>query len=305
MRAIPVTALTMLCLCFRSAAADERAADTTGDAAFLAMVNRPVALEVQGAERVQVRENLPYRSVAGGALRADVYLAARGGGPAPVVILVHGGVGPEFPVRPKDWGFYTSWGRLLAASGLTAVTFNHRLGYPEPAIDEALSDVDSLAAFVRRQAAGWGADPGRIAIVTYSAGGMLLAPWIRETRPGVRCIVAFYPIIDLRVAKHLQQHLRPEQLEAYSAGSHLAKSARTMPPLLLIRAGRDQIPDLLAGVDRFVAEALAANAPLTLANLPDAPHGFDNGRADPRTLEVLRQTLAFLTTHLSGGTAKR
>ena len=44
-----------------------------------------------------------------------------------------------------------SWGRALAASGMTAITFNHRLGFPEPAIVEAHSDLDSLGAFVRRK----------------------------------------------------------------------------------------------------------------------------------------------------------
>jgi acetyl esterase/lipase len=248
-----------------------------------------------------VRKNLTYRTVAGAALRADVYPAVDAKGRAPVVMLVHGGVGPEFPLRPKDWGFYTSWGRMLAASGMTAVTFNHRLGFPDPMIEQAHSDVDSLLAFVRRSAAGWGADPGRIALAFYSAGGMLVAPWIRETPPSVRCIVAYYPIIDLRVAGHLKPRLRPDQLEAYSAGTHLAQRAATMPPMLLVRAGRDQIPDLLPGVDRFVAEALAANAPLTLVNLPEAAHGFDNGGAEPATLETLRGTIAFLKAHLGEG----
>ena len=301
MRAIRATTLALTCLIVRPAAADDRAADTTGNAAFIAMVNRPVALKVAGTERVRVRPNLTYRTVAGAALRADVYPAVDARGLAPLVILVHGGVGPEFPLRPKDWGFYTSWGRMLAASGMTAVTFNHRLGFPDPMIEEASSDVDSLLAFARRNAGAWGTDPGRIALAAYSAGGMLIAPWIRVTPPGVRCIVAYYPIIDLRVAAHLKQRLRPDQLEAYSAGSHLAQRAATMPPMLLVRAGRDQIPDLLPGLDRFVAEALAANAPLTLVNLPDAAHGFDNDRAEPGVLETLRGTIAFLKAHLGEG----
>lgn len=301
MRAISATSLVLACLVIHTATADDRAADTTGNAAFIAMVNRPVALKVSGSERVRVRGNLTYRTVAGVALRADVYPAVDARGPAPLVILVHGGVGPEFPLRPKDWGFYTSWGRMLAASGMTAVTFNHRLGFPEPMIEEAGSDVDSLLAFARRNAGAWGADPGRIALAAYSAGGMLIAPWIRATPPGTRCIVAYYPIIDLRVATHLKQRLRPDQLEAWSAGTHLATGAASMPPMLLVRAGRDQIPDLLPGLDRFVADALAANAPLTLVNLPSAAHGFDNGSAEPATLETLRATIAFLRAHLGEG----
>ena len=305
MKVLGITGLLLACATAGPASAEDRAPDTTGNAAFLAQVDRPVVLQVPGTARVHVRENLAYRTIEGGTLRADVYLARGVRGPAPIVILVHGGVGPEFPLRPKDWGLHRSWGRLLAASGMTAVTFNHRLGFPEPAIEEAHSDLDSLAAFVRRHAAEWGADPGRLALATFSAGGMLLAPWIRDSPPGLRCLVAFYPIIDLRISTHLQRYLKFEQLEAYSAGAHLAKAAATMPPMLVIRAGRDQIPDLLPGLDRFVEQALDANAPLTLVNLPEAPHGFDNDRADPRTLAVLRQAIEFLEAALAAGAARR
>ncbi len=31
------------------------------------------------------------------------------------------------PIAPKDWGQYQSWGEALAASGLAALAFNHRM----------------------------------------------------------------------------------------------------------------------------------------------------------------------------------
>jgi acetyl esterase/lipase len=285
--------------------AAEAAPDTTGLAGFLAMVNRPVVLRVPGTDRVRVIEDLAYRTVTGVDLSADVYASQRPGPRTaplrPIVILLHGGVGPELVPRPKDWGSYRSWGRLLAASGWVAVTFNQRLGYPEPEIENALADVESLVTFVRARAKGWGGDPDRVAFVSYSAGGMLLAPAIRHRPAWLRCIVAMYPIIDLRGSAHLRRYLRPEQLEEYSAGSHLAQSAATMAPLMIVRAGRDQIPDLLAGVDRFVQEALAADAPVVLVNHRQAAHGFDNDEATPRTLNVLRWVLDFLAENLRSG----
>jgi acetyl esterase/lipase len=273
--------------------------DTTGLAGFLAMVNRPIVLTAPGADRVRVRENLTYRTVAGRPQLADVYVPRAG--KAPIVVLVHGGVGPELPLRPKDWGFYRTWGRLLAASGMVAVTFNHRLGFPAPELEAAGEDVDSLFAFVRGRAKEWGGDPDRIALMSFSAGGMLLAPQIRDSPPWLRGIVALYPIIDLRGSAHLERQLTPAQLEAWSAATHLPAAAAKMPPLMVVRAGRDQIPDLLAGLDRFAAEALRTNAPVVLVNHPDAPHGFDNDTATPRTLEVLRLTIGFLKSRLVEG----
>jgi acetyl esterase/lipase len=74
-----------------------------------------------------------------------------------------------------------------------------------------------------------------------------------------------------------------------------------MPPLLIVRAGRDEIPGLADSIDRFVDEALARNAPVTVVNHPEAPHGFDNQLDTPRTREVLGQVLAFLRFHLRAG----
>lgn len=72
-------------------------------------------------------------------------------------------------------------------------------------------------------------------------------------------------------------------------------------PLLLVRAGNDQIPTLLDSVDRFIAAALAADYPLTVVNKPGGAHGFDNSEPDERSREIIRQTLAFYGEHLKAG----
>ncbi len=41
-----------------------------------------------------------------------------------------------------------------------------------------------------------------------------------------------------------------------------------MIPMLIARAGRDEVPLLNEALDRFTAKALAANAPLTVINHP-------------------------------------
>jgi hypothetical protein len=44
--------------------------------------------------------------------------------------LYDAGYGSSSPIpaqaRPKDWGVFDSYGRMLAASGLVAIAFNHR-----------------------------------------------------------------------------------------------------------------------------------------------------------------------------------
>jgi acetyl esterase/lipase len=78
----------------------------------------------------------------------------------------------------------------------------------------------------------------------------------------------------------------------------LTESTGKLPPIFVARAGKDQIPDLLPGLDRFVAEALARNAPLVLYNQPDGEHGFDNQEGDPRSREIVREAVEFLKRNL-------
>src|SRR2546430_5088669 len=114
-----------------------------------ARVARPVALRVPGMEAVRMKRDLVYSREG---LRLDAYVPPRAGR-FPVVMLLHGGVPDEVPVRPKDWGLYRSWGRLLAASGFTAIIPDQRIGFPDPRLAFAAQDVESALGYVHGHAA--------------------------------------------------------------------------------------------------------------------------------------------------------
>jgi acetyl esterase/lipase len=193
---------------------------------------------------------------------------------------------------------YRSWGRLLAASGFVAIAFNHRLGFPAPHMDDAAADLSAMLGTLRREARTLHADPERLALVAFSAGGPLLTEALREPVAGVRALAAFYPFLDLRPSTIHQRSMSPEQLLRYSAAAQLETTTARRMPFFLARAGRDEIPDILPGIDAFVGAALAAGTPLTFFNHPQASHGFD-ADPDPRTREVLEGFLAFLKAHLA------
>jgi hypothetical protein len=46
-------------------------------------------------------------------------------------------------------------------------------------------------------------------------------------------------------------------------------------PLLVVRAGRDELAGVNDAIDRFVAHALASNLPITLINHATGAHSFD------------------------------
>ncbi len=258
----------------------------------------PVLYRLPGMDSVKVHSNLKYSSVDNPHLLMDVYtppnlaIDER----RPIVVCVHGGTGPQY--RPKDWGVFQSWGRLLAPAGFVGVTFTHRLGYPRPFLSEAAADLSNAIDYVRANAVSWNADRDRICLVAWSGGGPLLATALREKPSFVRCLVAFYAFLDCRQSPSHVEHESPETLSAFSPITCLHGGASSMIPIFVARAGQDQIPTMNDSIDRFTASAIAANAPITFMNHPFGEHGFDNQNDDERSREIIRSAIAFMHTHL-------
>jgi acetyl esterase/lipase len=270
----------------------------------IAAARRPVVMTLPGMDKVQVTRNLRYSDRTEPHLAMDVYRPAglKAGDIRPAVIFIHGGVPPGAPA--KEMGVYTSYGRLMAAQGLVGVTFTHRLGFPKTMIREGGADVASAIAYVRAHAAELNVDPARLCLAAYSAGGPMLAPYLHDAPPYIRCLVAYYPIFEIEDSNWHKAAETPDTLAGWSPLRQLDKPGRK-PPLYLARAGADEIPQLLVGLDRFIAEAVKRDYPMTLANNPGAPHSFDITGATPRTLEILEETFAFVKRHLGGDTPKK
>jgi acetyl esterase/lipase len=264
----------------------------------IAAARRPVVMSLPGMDQAVVTKDLRYSDLTEARVAMDVYRPAglkarerRG-----AVVFIHGGGPPGAPM--KEMGVYTSYGRLIAAQGLVGVTFTHRQGYPERTT-EGGADVAAAIAYVRAHAAELNIDPDRLCLAAYSLGGAMLTPYLKDAPPYVRCLVAYYPMMDLEASARHRAAEKPGVLAAWSPIRHLGGPGRKAP-LFLARAGADEVPDLLPGLDRFVAEAVKADYPLTLANNPGAPHSFDITEPTPRTLEILAETFGFLRRHLDG-----
>lgn len=252
--------------------------------------------QVPGTDRVRVDRNRPYKTVSGVALLADVYRPADTAAPCPAVVLIHGGPVPAGST-PKDMGCFISWGETLATSGLAAVTFNHRF-YGGAQLLEAARDVEDALAWVRSEGANLGIDSARLALWAFSGGGPFLSLALREGAPGLRALVAYYAALDLREKPPgPAAPISDEDRLALSPAYHV-ESGRPVPPLLVARAGLDH-PFLNATIDRFIAAALARNAPLEAVNHPEGRHGFDILDDDPRSREIAARTIEFLRTHLA------
>jgi acetyl esterase/lipase len=258
----------------------------------------PILYMLPGMERVRVQRGLVYKSIAGEDLTLDVYVPPDlpSGSRRGAVLLVHGGSQPEHVARIMSSKPYTSWCRLLAASGLIAVLFKHRTDESYTRLPEAASDVDDLLTYVRRYSAVLQINPEALALWTASSGPLPgLRTALREAPSSIRGIVVYYGLMSLlNRAYFTYSEEELPLLQDYSPTYHLSRQDPSrIAPLFIARAGRDRV-FLNDSLDTFINVALQRNIPLTMYNHPRGEHGFDVLTDDARTRAIIRATLAFL-----------
>lgn len=261
-------------------------------------VMMPVVYRVAGMNKVKVVPNLKYTAASDPNLLMDFYLPPNLSktDKRPVVIFIHGGAKPEY--TPKDWGIYTSWGRLIAASEFVGVTFTQRLEYPNKSLENAGQDVTDAIKYVRVNADKYNIDKDRICLVAFSAGGSMLPAAMRGNTPFIKCVVGFYAFMDLSQTDYLKTE-SAEMLKTFSAITYLEKDVNKLPPMFIARAGLDEVPTMNDSIDRFTKEAIAKNIWLNFANHPNGVHSFDNQTDDARSREIIRQAIEFIKINLA------
>src|SRR5690348_10915637 len=96
------------------------------------MTRKPILYRIPEMDAVTIRKDIPYRDAAAGPLTFDLYLppALSPGARVPVVIFVSGYTDPALQAflgcRLKEWESYVTWARLIAASGMAAITYTTR-----------------------------------------------------------------------------------------------------------------------------------------------------------------------------------
>jgi len=265
------------------------------DATFDEIVSLPLVYTAPNIDRVIEKRDLTYKKTPDGELRLDAYLPRDSRTAHPVVLFIHGGVGPG--THPKDWGIYRSWGRTIAASGFVAVIPNQRLGFPARRYAEGAGDLRDAMEFIRTHLREMRA-ADRFCIIAFSGGGPLLSPFLKSPPADVKCLVGFYPILDTADTNNAEAEVTDELRREYSAVATLAGHEAAPIPILIARAGHDQIPGVKESIERFSAIALEKNANLTLLNHPTGKHGFDFLNDDERSREIIVTAIEFMKRHL-------
>ncbi|MDQ3435780.1 MAG: alpha/beta hydrolase [Actinomycetota bacterium] len=267
-------------------------------------------------------ETVTYARPGGEELEADVWRPP-GGGPAgeadaakgrPAVIVVHGG-----GWRSGERGDFPRWNAWLASKGYVVFDIDYRLS-PPPSWRDAPADVRCAVGWVKENAARYGVDPERVALMGRSAGGhlALLTAYTQGSAPtpgcdarnlqdtGVAAAVAFYPPTDLARLSSLGYlggmdrfigGTRDAVPERYRLLSPVLRVDPRAPPTFLAHGGDDQI--VPPAQSELLADRLReAGVPHRLVELPWANHTFDflwGGWGSQITRSTLQE---FLEVHL-------
>ena len=253
-----------------------------------------VVLEIPGMQQVQVRRDVTYRTQRGDGLGMDVYYPPNADTRLPAVIFIAGysdiGAMALVGFKLKDMGCYVSWAQLVGASGLVGITYSSATP-PE--------DAQAVLRFVRENAAELNVDPTRIGIWAASGNGPTALSLLMSADARLRCAVMCNTyMLDLEGDSTVSEMSENFRFAAPNDGKTVADlDAGT--PMFVVRSGLDEVPGLNGTLDRFVTSAVELNRPLTLVNLPEAPHSFDTLHDTDESRLVVTQILAFMRSHLT------
>jgi len=264
-------------------------------------LSRPIVYAVPGMDKVDVRPDIVYKRDGKDEMRMDICIppGLAAADLRPGVIFIHGGPLGRNPFPgAKDWGVFRSYGRLMAASGLLGITFDHRyISMGAKDLETSFGDVEEAIGFVRANAATYHLDPERIALWVFSGGGPHLSIGLRGDATFIRCLVSYYALLDLS-ASAARLGESPQALDKFSPLAWLNKPYGYLPPVLIGRAGLDST-DINRSVEAFVFRMFALNADINLLNHPLGRHGFDVYDDDEQSRDVMAATVAFLKSRLA------
>lgn len=229
--------------------------------------------------RVEVEEGVVFGAADGRDLRCDVFHPPSPDGPAPGVLLLHGG-----GWRTGDRTQLRGYGILLAREGYVCVASEYRLA-PGAAWPAQLDDVQAALRWMRGGADSLGIDPDRLVVEGNSAGGHLALLAATTAGVDVAAVIAVYPPTVLKRvpsddfdASDFDWEPDGPWAQAAADASPINHVTPAHPPTLLIHGAEDEIVSVRASLELY--EALtAASVPVELHVYAGQPHAFD---AEPR-----------------------
>jgi arylformamidase len=213
--------------------------------------------------RVPCRLDLPYGD--GENERLDFFPAGRDG--APLAVFIHGGYW-----RSLDKSDFSFVAEPLTAAGAHVALLNYAL-CPKVTVGHIVGQARAGLAWLHRNAAALGADPGRLVVYGHSAGGHLAAMCLVADGPAapVKGALALSGLFDLEPIRHMsvQADVRLTAAEARALSPiHLRPAAAP----LILAAGALEGDEFRRQSRDFAAAWKARGVPVETMEMPGRNH---------------------------------
>jgi hypothetical protein len=251
-----------------------------------------VAYEVAGMKDAIINKDIPYLKTADSALKMDIYYPPKFDfkSKIPAVIFVFGytnsGQLKTAGWQLRKWSAYTSWCRVVAASGIAAIVYE--TVNPE-------NDLNSLMDYINTNAVKLSIDAGKIGAYACSANTpVALANILNSSNNYFKCAAIYYGIFldtdfkDLSVIDTLSKNMGfiPSRLPESSTW-------KKNIPILIVHAGKDFVPHTDESLTLFLNKAVKQKVAFTLIHYATGIHGFDIYDDNKEIREIIKTTLEF------------
>lgn len=244
-----------------------------------------LAYALPGMDQVEV-VNLTYAYLGEKPLTMDVYYPPGMESDAQLPVVVFG-LGYRMSKEAlRNSHQYTSWGKLVAAAGMAAITYD---------TEQPDQDLEILMAFIQDNASALRIDPTQMGMISCSANVPTVMSYLmQEHKEAVKFSIYYYGLSltpDHKYAAEFGQSCD----ERGCLVKELADVAYVDPelPLYIVKAGKDTIPYINEGMDHFIEYVQAEGAPVTVINFEEGRHGFDTMTTDESS-EILADTVRFM-----------
>lgn len=194
----------------------------------------------------------------------------------------------QLGVTLRYTGMFTSWCRLLALNGLLAITYE---------TTDPSSDIGDLLSYIHNNYDSLKIDVSRIGIFAIS-GNVPAAIELLSEEKGQKFIFAsllygFMPDSSGKFSSKIDSVSK-------SFGFYLPELSNTLSttstPLLIVRAGKDQLPYLNYSIGRFIEFSLKYNLNINMFNYSAGIHAFDILDHSTESINIVRKILYWIRT---------
>ncbi len=251
-----------------------------------------VVFDITGTDNVIVKKDIKYQSIEGSALNMDIYYPPnfdfKSKIPAVIIVLGYTDMAGQRLLGSKFKNYITfiSWCKIIAASGMAAIVYE--------SVNPG-QDIIALSNYLKSNESELSIDNSKIGAFTLSAHSPTT---INEVLTGpsniFKCAVVYYGFFLTN------DFINLPQIDAISQNMGFSTPRLPDPaswkkdvPIMIVRAGIDNVPYINESLASFYEKALDQDLPIVLINYPNGTHGFETNMDNDLTRQIIKSTLEF------------